>query len=217
MSLLDCLESYITNVAVLSSLEINLYLENPPQDQTDRWSGRPFRSLSVVHPPMPINLDPTQTEADKRRFLENLWHVQATFRSRAGQSVVLCADDQEVESKVGRIVVARTYFNVYQRTAFLQEPKKVRELVCLSYISLTTRLRPKLWFTLTPSVLRIQSHLAWVLRHLHGYVFSPWPVGFVATLLAPATQPTKVKKILCKPKEYLRESCKPVRKNFSEP
>lgn len=84
---------------------------------------------------MPINLDPTQTETDKRRFLENLWHVQATFRSRAGQSVVLCADDQEVESKVGRTVIARTYFNVYQRTAFLQEPKKVRELVRWSYIT----------------------------------------------------------------------------------
>lgn len=110
-----------------SSLEINLYLENPPQDTSDRWSGRPFRSLSVVHPPAPINLDPTQTEADKRRFLENLWHVQATYRSRAGQSVVLCADEQEVESKAGRVTIARTYFNVYQRTAFLQEPKKVRK------------------------------------------------------------------------------------------
>ncbi|KAF9464393.1 hypothetical protein BDZ94DRAFT_1161981 [Collybia nuda] len=109
--------------------EINLYLENPPQDQTDRWSGRPFRSLSVVHPPMPVNLDPTQTETDKRRFLENLWHVQATFRSRAGQSVVLCADDQEVESKNGRVVIARTYFNVYQRTAFLQELKKTKIVV----------------------------------------------------------------------------------------
>lgn len=107
---------------------MNFYLENPPQDQTDRWSGRPFRSLSVVNPPMPINLDPTQTEIDKRRFLENLWHVQATYRSRAGQSVVLCAEEQEVESKVGKITIARTYFNVYQRTAFLQEAKKVKTL-----------------------------------------------------------------------------------------
>ncbi|RDB22757.1 hypothetical protein Hypma_010026 [Hypsizygus marmoreus] len=109
--------------------EIHLYLENPPQDQSDRWSARPFRSLFVVNPPSPINLDPTQTETDKRRFLENLWHVQATYRSRAGQSVVLCADEQEVESKVGKVTVARTYFNVYQRTAFLQEAKKTKIVV----------------------------------------------------------------------------------------
>ncbi|KAG6854872.1 hypothetical protein C0991_012062 [Blastosporella zonata] len=67
--------------------------------------------------------------ADKQRFLENLWHVQATYRSRAGQSVVLCADEQEVESKVGRVTIARTYFNVYQRTAFLQEAKKTKIVV----------------------------------------------------------------------------------------
>ena len=105
--------------------EINLYLENPPQDQTERWSGRPFRSLSVIIPPGPINLDPTQTQSEKQRFLENLWKAQANYRARAGQSVVLCADDQEVESRSGRTTIARTYFNVYQRTAFLQEAKKV--------------------------------------------------------------------------------------------
>lgn len=116
--------------------DINFYLENPPQDQTDRWSGRPFRSFSVVNPPTPINLDPTQTEIEKRRFLENLWHVQATYRSRAGQSVVLCADEQEVESKVGRTTIARTYFNVYQRTAFLQEVKKVKRKVMIPTSSL---------------------------------------------------------------------------------
>ncbi|KAF5388006.1 hypothetical protein D9615_000543 [Tricholomella constricta] len=109
--------------------EFHFYLENPPSDQTERWSGRPFRSLSVVHPPHPINLDPTQTATDKRRFLENLWHVQATYRSRAGQSVVLRADEQEVESKVGKVTIARTYFNVYQRTAFLQEAKKTKIVV----------------------------------------------------------------------------------------
>jgi len=107
-----------------NSPEINLYLENPPQDQTDRWSGRPFRSLTVI----PINLDPTQTDVKKQSFLESLWTAQATYRARAGQSVVLRADEQEVECRSGRITLARTYFNVYQRTAFLQEPKKVRLL-----------------------------------------------------------------------------------------
>ena len=113
---------------ILSNLpDINLYLENPPQDQTDRWSGRPFRSLSVVNP-MPVSLDPVQTDATKQSFLESLWTAQATYRARAGQSVILRADEQEVECRAGRVTLARTYFNVYQRTAFMQEPKKVRLL-----------------------------------------------------------------------------------------
>ncbi|KAF8165546.1 hypothetical protein B0H34DRAFT_689520 [Crassisporium funariophilum] len=121
----------ITDVVAtdVGGAEINLYLENPPADQTDRWSGRPFRSLSVVVPPMPINLDPTQTRADKQRFLESLWTAQANYRARAGQSVVLCADEQEVECRSGRTTLARTYFNVYQRTAFLQEQKKTKVVV----------------------------------------------------------------------------------------
>ncbi|KAI6047452.1 hypothetical protein EDC04DRAFT_2864519 [Pisolithus marmoratus] len=106
--------------------EFHVYLENPPQDQGDRWSGRPFRSLSVVFPPAPINLDPSRTAAEKERFLENLWSAQAKYRTRYGQSVVLCADETEVEAKGSRTTVARTYFNVYQRTAFLQEIKKTK-------------------------------------------------------------------------------------------
>lgn len=103
-----------------------MYIENPPQDQSDRWSGRSFRCLSVVFPPAPVNLDPVRTTNEKDRFLENLWNAQAKYRTKTGQSVVLCADEHEVESRGGRVTMARTYFNVYQRTAFLQEPKKVR-------------------------------------------------------------------------------------------
>ncbi|OCH94313.1 hypothetical protein OBBRIDRAFT_789447 [Obba rivulosa] len=106
--------------------DMHIYLETPPQDQNDRWSGRPFRVLTAVNPPSPINLDPARTEADKKRFLENLWDVQAKYRTRANQSVVLYAEEQEVENKGGHITLARTYFNVYQRTAFLREPKKTK-------------------------------------------------------------------------------------------
>ncbi|KAJ7638992.1 hypothetical protein FB45DRAFT_904439 [Roridomyces roridus] len=109
--------------------DIHLYLENPPLDQNERWSGRAFRSLSVVNPPAPVNLNPAQTESEKQRFLENLWRVQATYRARSGQSVVLRAEEMEVESKGSRVTVARTYYNVYQRTAFLQEPKKTKIVV----------------------------------------------------------------------------------------
>ena len=79
----------------------------------------------MVFPPAPINLDPTRTQTEKERFLENLWSAQAKYRTKAGQSVVLCSDEKEVEVRNGRTTVARTYFNVYQRTAFLQESKKV--------------------------------------------------------------------------------------------
>ncbi|KAL1722372.1 hypothetical protein EV715DRAFT_247584 [Schizophyllum commune] len=113
----------------IGGADINMYFENPPRDQSDRWSGRPFRALSVVHPPHPINLDPPKTQADKQRFLENLWLVQAKYRARVGQSVVLCSEAKEVEARGGRSVVARTFYNVYQRKAFLQEPKKTKAVV----------------------------------------------------------------------------------------
>ncbi|KAF8138470.1 hypothetical protein EV363DRAFT_1393920 [Boletus edulis] len=113
-------------VADVGDAELHVYIENSPQDQGDKWSGRPFRSFSVVFPPSPINLDPTRTLTEKERFLENLWSAQAKYRTKAGQSVVLCADEKEVEVRGGRTTVARTYFNVYQRTAFLQESKKTK-------------------------------------------------------------------------------------------
>ncbi|KAN0131381.1 hypothetical protein V8E53_010758 [Lactarius tabidus] len=105
--------------------DFHLYLEKPPLDQTDRWSGRPFRPLSVVFPPHPPNFNPQRSETEKARFLENLWLSQANFRARSGKSVVLHSEEREVESR-GRITFARTYFNVYQRTAFLQEPQKTK-------------------------------------------------------------------------------------------
>ncbi len=65
-------------------------------------------------------------ETQKMRFLENLWHSQANIRARSGKSVVLRSEEREVESRGGRTTYARVYFNVYQRTAFLQEPRKVK-------------------------------------------------------------------------------------------
>ncbi|KAG2042276.1 hypothetical protein BDR03DRAFT_944957 [Suillus americanus] len=112
--------------ADVGGADFHVYIENPPQDQSDRWSGRSFRCLSVVFPPAPANLDPTRTTNEKDRFLENLWNAQAKYRTKSGQSVVLCADEREVESRGGKATMARTYFNVYQRTAFLQEPKKTK-------------------------------------------------------------------------------------------
>ncbi|KAA1466780.1 hypothetical protein DENSPDRAFT_767026 [Dentipellis sp. KUC8613] len=109
--------------------DFHLYLEVPPQDQTDRWSGRPFRALSVVFPPAPVGLNPVRSETEKKRFLEKLWHVQAKYRTRTGNSIALRAEEREVESKGGRVTFARTYYNLYQRTAFLRETKKTKVVV----------------------------------------------------------------------------------------
>lgn len=109
--------------------DFHLYLEKPPQDQTDRWSGRAFRPLSLVFPPHPPNFNPQRTEAEKARFMENLWLSQANIRTRSGKSVALRSEEREVEFRGGRTTYARTYFNVYQRTAFLQEPRKTKVVV----------------------------------------------------------------------------------------
>ena len=152
--------------------DIHFYLENPPQGQSDRWSGRSFRSFSVIHPPSPVNLDPTRTEADKVRFLENLWNVQATYRTKAGQSIVLSGEEMEVESRGGRVTLARTYFNIYQRTAFLRESKKASlnriPLILASQIT-NGSFRLKLLYTSTLWAQRIQFRLGCMVRR--SFVF----------------------------------------------
>ncbi|KAI0832749.1 hypothetical protein BC628DRAFT_1407153 [Trametes gibbosa] len=118
----------ITDVVVtdVGGADFHMYFESPPMDVSERWAGRQFRSLSVVFPPSPVYLDPQRTESEKQRFLEQLWDAQARFRTRSGRSVILRGEEREVENRGGRITMARTYFNVYTRTSFLQEPKKTK-------------------------------------------------------------------------------------------
>ncbi|KAH8094910.1 hypothetical protein BXZ70DRAFT_1066217 [Cristinia sonorae] len=111
--------------------DFHLYLEAPPRDKGERWSNRPFRAFTTVNPP--YGLDPTRLEAEKTRFLENLWTVQARFRTRENQSVILFAEDRNVETKGPRVTLARTYFNVYQRTAFLREERKTKVVVHIDH------------------------------------------------------------------------------------
>ncbi|KAF5333454.1 hypothetical protein D9611_002621 [Ephemerocybe angulata] len=108
---------------------IHMYLEKPPLDQSERWSNRPFRSLVAVNPPAALYLDPVQSEADKKRFLEHLWEAQAKFRATGGKSVVLVSPEEEVENRSSRTTTARTFYNVYTRTSFLQDPKKTKVVV----------------------------------------------------------------------------------------
>lgn len=114
--------------------EFHLYLENPPQDMSERWSGRPFRAFTVVHPPGPPNLNSERAESDKKAFLENLWTAQAKYRTKENLSVVIRSEDQEVDSRGGRITVASTFYNVYQRTDFMKERRKVVFVTVVSWI-----------------------------------------------------------------------------------
>lgn len=106
--------------------EFHLYLENPPQDVSDRWSGRPFRAFTVVHPPCPPNLNPERAESDKGAFLENLWTAQAKYRTKENLSIVVRSEEQEVDCRGGRMTVANTFYNVYSRKDFMKERRKVR-------------------------------------------------------------------------------------------
>ena len=108
--------------------DFHVFLENALADQSERWGGRQFRSLSVVFPPASVYFDPLRTDNEKQRFLNNLWTAQARFRTRGERSVVVRGEEREVENRGGYITYARTYFNVYTRTTFLQEPKKVSDL-----------------------------------------------------------------------------------------
>jgi hypothetical protein len=101
--------------------DFHMYLEQTPTDQVDRWSNRPLRSYTVVNAPTPSH---AQQSNDKQRFLENLWKAQALYRAKGDRSLALCANETEVGSGRGARTIARTYFNVYQRTAYLGEPKK---------------------------------------------------------------------------------------------
>ncbi|KAI0089204.1 hypothetical protein BDY19DRAFT_993422 [Irpex rosettiformis] len=108
---------------------IHLYLESPPPDQKGVWGPRHFRPLTIVLPPATVNLDPVQVERVKRRFLDNLWQVQARYRTRNGQSVLLSGDEREVENRNDMRTVARLYYNLYPRTWFMREPKKTKIVV----------------------------------------------------------------------------------------
>ncbi|KAG9053818.1 hypothetical protein FS842_007030, partial [Serendipita sp. 407] len=109
--------------------DIHIYLESPPQDQTDRWNGRPFRSYAVVLPPAPLNLDPTATQAAKKRFLDNLWTIQALYRVKNGRCIAVRSEEKELENRAGRATQATGFYNIYQRTPYLGEAKKPKVVV----------------------------------------------------------------------------------------
>jgi hypothetical protein len=94
----------------------------------------PFQTFVIGVPPPSPQFQPSAYRNRKARFLQNLWLSQANVRARSGKSIVLRSEEREVECRGGRTTYAKTYFNVYQRTAFLQEPHKVR----VTFVSINT-------------------------------------------------------------------------------
>jgi len=102
---------------------MHFFLERPPVEYGERWST-PLKSYHVVFPPQAVNVDLAACEA-KTEFLEKLWNAQAVLRTKGGRSVALRSEELEVDSRGNRSTYATTFFNVYQRTPYLGEPKKV--------------------------------------------------------------------------------------------
>ncbi|KAG9122598.1 hypothetical protein FRC07_000961, partial [Ceratobasidium sp. 392] len=119
----------------VGGIDMHVYLEDPPRDQPDRWNSRAFRAFSTLALATPTaashgdpfakpHLDLTPDLA-KARFLENLWAVQARLRTRLERSIALYGGEREV----GPATLARTWWNLYSRTAFLSETKKPKVVV----------------------------------------------------------------------------------------
>ena len=102
---------------------MHFFLERPPVEHGERWST-PLKSYHVVLPSQAVNIDLAAREA-KTEFLEKLWNAQAMLRTKGGRSVALQSEELEVDSRGNRTTYATTFFNVYQRTPYLGEPRKV--------------------------------------------------------------------------------------------
>lgn len=174
--------------------DMHLYLEAPPQDQTDRWKGRPFRSYAVVLPPNPINMDPTAAQAAKKRFLDNLWAVQALYKIKSGKCIAMMGEEFEVENKGSKVTRATTFYNLYQRTPYLGEAKKVRNSIIYQRdITDIEPCSPKLLFISTRQDKQMPSLLAsWVDRSL-SFACSPCRELLFDTL-SHVKVPTRMKK-----------------------
>lgn len=98
-------------------------------EPSPRWSGRPSRRYTVVHPPQPISLDPQAARADKHRFVHNLWAAQALVRARGGKSSVLVAAEEEKLMDAWGKGRARAFWNVWEREGWESEGGKVSLIV----------------------------------------------------------------------------------------
>ncbi|WVQ75384.1 hypothetical protein IAR50_005004 [Cryptococcus sp. DSM 104548] len=104
--------------------DFHLFFEHPPVEQSGRWSGRPFRSYSTVHPPYSVSLDPIATKRDKLRFIQNLWAAQALARAKILPSSEnravpkVLQSGQEVDLDGAQLERARCFWDVWDRSTW---------------------------------------------------------------------------------------------------
>lgn len=108
--------------------EFHLFLERPPVDQSDRWSARPLRSYTTVHPPYSFNLDPVMARKDKLRFVRNLWAAQALARTKLRRRTDAVAVPRVFKARE-EIKLATCYWNVWERAGWLACPLKAKVVV----------------------------------------------------------------------------------------
>lgn len=112
--------------------EFQLFFEDPPSGQNDRWAGRPLRHYTVVHPPAPAHFDPVSLARDKERFIQNLWLAQALARTKPVRRDPIPVDklpralacEQEVE--VGGEALS-VFWNAWQKDIWMEDPRKASQ------------------------------------------------------------------------------------------
>ncbi|KAK8843437.1 hypothetical protein IAR55_007094 [Kwoniella newhampshirensis] len=109
----------------LLTADFHLFFERPLVDQSGRWSGRPFRSYTTVHPPFAMSLDPIATKRDKLRFIQNLWAAQAVARTkllpkhiRAIPRVLMSTEEVNLEGAGDQSGRAKCYWDVWDRNVW---------------------------------------------------------------------------------------------------
>ncbi|OCF72444.1 hypothetical protein I204_06823 [Kwoniella mangroviensis CBS 8886] len=110
--------------------DFHLFFERPPMDQSGRWSARPFRSYTTVHPPFSTALDPVATRRDKLRFIQNLWAAQALARtklsSKEGKNLaraLMSEHELSLEGAGEPMGRAKCYWDVWEKSAWLAHRK----------------------------------------------------------------------------------------------
>ncbi len=125
--------------------DFNLFLERPPTDQSDRWSGRQFRYMSVVHPPHPRGMDAIAARTEKERFIRNLWHSQALIKSKPLSALIkrpeaagcpgafktLVGHGGMVPIDGGRDERVVPHASLWDRSAWKSDPRKAKVVIQL--------------------------------------------------------------------------------------
>lgn len=99
-------------------------------DQSERWSGRPFRAYTAVNPPYIGTLD-VGLRKDKSRFLQNLWTAQATARSKLipkgleGPRAMASLEESSLDAAGEFFARAKCFWTVWQAKSYQELSRRV--------------------------------------------------------------------------------------------